>query len=471
MPRPTTSHRLVRLVVIVGAIGLLGASCTSSSDEEGAATDEASTTSGGPTTTADGASSTTAGDSGGSTTSVELTASSRGVTADTIRVGISMLDFAYLVENNFSPQGWGDQQGVWQAYIDDLNARGGINGRMVEPVFTFYNPIGNTEADQACLEMTEDNEVFAVLGGFVGPAEGSNVCIVDAQNTILVGGVQDEERLAVAEAPWLWPGSLRPRRTESFVQLLLENDYLDETKKVAVVAGKQAENDMETAAQILRDNGVEPVEVILQDATSGDIEAEDTNWAVIAERLKDAGVDTVFAMGSITSTVRGLSTHEVDAQLLVLDADELASLGESVEPEAAEGVVTITGLSGDELWQSEGVAPCIEVFSAAFPDVELKLPSEHEEGDEQWYNGIQSYCARLDLFEMVATAAGADLTPETFLAAAETFDQFELPTIPFASIGPGKYDIVDSFRLSVFDSTLGDRGLITPLTEITDSTP
>ncbi|MDH4172071.1 MAG: hypothetical protein OEW42_21005, partial [Acidimicrobiia bacterium] len=174
MPRPTTSHRLVRLVVIVGAIGLLGASCTSSSDEEGAATDEASTTSGGPTTTADGASSTTAGDSGGSTTSVELTASSRGVTADTIRVGISMLDFAYLVENNFSPQGWGDQQGVWQAYIDDLNARGGINGRMVEPVFTFYNPIGNTEADQACLEMTEDNEVFAVLGGFVGPAEGSN---------------------------------------------------------------------------------------------------------------------------------------------------------------------------------------------------------------------------------------------------------------------------------------------------------
>jgi len=43
--------------------------------------------------------------------------------------------------------------------------------------------------------------------------------------------------------------------------------------------------------------------------------------------------------------------------------------------------------------------------------------------------------------------------------------------MPFSSMGPGKTDVNDSFRLSVFDSTLGDRGLITPLTELTDTTP
>ena len=55
----------------------------------------------------------------------ERTASAKGIEPDTIKVGVSMLDFAFLVENNFSPAGWGDQQGVWEALIADLNARGG----------------------------------------------------------------------------------------------------------------------------------------------------------------------------------------------------------------------------------------------------------------------------------------------------------------------------------------------------------
>ncbi|MDH3705116.1 MAG: ABC transporter substrate-binding protein [Acidimicrobiia bacterium] len=470
MPRFTIHRRLAAVAV---AVIVLAAACTSSSDDEGAATDGATTSAGGADTTAAPASTGAPdGTDAASTTTVgELTASARGVTADTITVGISMLDFAYLVENNFSPQGWGDQQGVWQAFIDDLNARGGINGRTVEPVFTFYNPIGNTEADAACIEMTEDNEAFAVLGGFVGPAEGSNVCIVDAQNTILVGGVQDEERLAVAEAPWLWPGSLRPRRSDVFVKLLLDEGVIDETSRIAIVAGKQAEADLDTLEQVLIDNGVPPVEVILQDATSGDIQNEDANWSVIAEQLEAAEADTIFATGSITSTVRGISNNGLDVQLLALDSDELANLGESVQPEAAEGTITVTGLSGDELWNNPGLEPCIEVFSAAFPDVELKNPSDHVEGDEQWYNPIQSYCTRLALFEMVATEAGVNLTPETFLAAAETFDQFSLPSFPFASMAPGKYDLNDGFRLSVFNAALGDRGLIEPLTELTDTTP
>lgn len=468
MPRVRSLRRLTAVAL---AIALVLSACTSSSDDEGAATDGATTT--GSETTAPPA--TTAAPDGtddATTTTVgELTATARGVTADTITVGISMLDFAYLVENNFSPQGWGDQQGVYQAFIDEINDNGGINGRMIEPVYTFYNPIENTEAERACLEMTEDNESFAVLGGFVGPAEPSNICIPGTQNTILVGGVQDEERLAQSNAPWLFDGSLRPRRADIFVKLLLDEGIIDETSNIAIVAGRQAEGDIDTIEQILADNGVPPVEVIFQEATSGDIQTEDANWAVISEQLGEAEVDTVFAMASITSTVRGVRDNGLDVQLLVLDAGELASLGESVEPADAEGAITINALAGDELWNHETVAPCREIFEAAFPDVEVKEPSEQVDGDEQWQNSVQSYCRRVSLFEQVATAAGANLTPETFLAAAESLDQFSIPGMPFSSMGPGKYDVNDSFRLSVFNSELGSRGLIEPLTELTDTTP
>ena len=84
---------------------------------------------------------------------------------------------------------------------------------------------------------------------------------------------------------------------------------------------------------------------------------------------------------------------------------------------------------------------------------------------------MQAYCRRMSLFEQVATAAGADLTPESFLAAAENLDQFSIPGMPFSSMGPGKTDVNDSFRLSVFNSESGSRGLIEPLTELTDTTP
>ena len=59
---------------------------------------------------------------------VVLTATWRGVTADSIHIATTTIDFQWLVDNGFSPEGWGDQELVWQTMVDDLNARGGING-------------------------------------------------------------------------------------------------------------------------------------------------------------------------------------------------------------------------------------------------------------------------------------------------------------------------------------------------------
>ena len=79
-----------------------------------------------------------------------------------------------------------------------------------------------------------------------------------------------------------------------------------------------------------------------------------------------------------------------------------------------------------------------------------------------------SYCRWIQAFTQVATAAGPDLTPETFLAAAEGLGDFKLPGLPFSSFGPGKYDADDSFRLSVFDMTIGEDGDLSPITDILD---
>jgi hypothetical protein len=72
---------------------------------------------------------------------------------------------------------------------------------------------------------------------------------------------------------------------------------------------------------------------------------------------------------------------------------------------------------------------------------------------------------------MVMDAAGPNPTHESFLAGIESMTQFSLPSSPYASFGPGKYDASDTFRLSVFDQTIGEDGGLVPMGPVLDGTP
>lgn len=401
---------------------------------------------------------------------VELTATARGVTAEAITVGISMLDFELLKELQLSPQGWGDQILIYETFIADINANGGINGRMIEPVFRFYSPLGTTEAEAACLELTEDNETFIVLGGFLGPAEPANTCITGRGGTALIGGRQTPERLAEATAPWFETGTNRTRRLEVFMSLLQSEGYLDEGRSIALIGGIQAEEEFAQAGELMRELGVEPVIEVLNEAPDGDIPAQDAVWQALSERVEVSGADTALIITSVSGNIRGLRSNGIDIDIWTVDNDSLASLGESVEPEWADGVVTIQAQGDIEAWEDETVSECRRIFSEANPDIEILSPEEAEEGDEQWYNGIMNYCRWLQAFTLIATEAGPELTHETFEEAAYRLGDFQLPAQPFNSITPDKPDANDSARLGVYDSELGARGEIVPLTDIIDAT-
>ena len=49
-----------------------------------------------------------------------------------------------------------------------MNDRGGINGRMLELHPVTYLPVGTVESDAACVQLTEDEEVFVVVGTALG---------------------------------------------------------------------------------------------------------------------------------------------------------------------------------------------------------------------------------------------------------------------------------------------------------------
>src|SRR4029079_6667034 len=98
------------------------------------------------------------------TTHVVSTAQGVGVTADSIKIGISLVDFKCIAQ--FIDFTRPNQEPVYQAVIDDVNDKGGINGRKIIGDFNTSCPLTPTSdlLVQVCTKFTDDDKVFAVMG-------------------------------------------------------------------------------------------------------------------------------------------------------------------------------------------------------------------------------------------------------------------------------------------------------------------
>ena len=239
---------------------------------------------------------------------IVLTATARGVTAETITIGVSYLDIDLLVQMGLSPASWGDQELVIHALVDDINNRGGINGRQVEVVIEKYSPVDTPAAEAACLRLTADNEVFAVLFGFLGPAEPANTCIVGQQETILVGGTITAERMAEARAPWVNERAERQVTSQALLTLLNDNGDL-QGRSIAVVADPPSATQRDGIAEQLRELGVEPVVEITTSSPVGDIAAQNQEWAALSERIRVAGTDTILLVGNPSAGIENAASQ------------------------------------------------------------------------------------------------------------------------------------------------------------------
>ena len=139
------------------------------------------------------------GESSGSTTGSSAVVDTRapGLTADTIKVGVTYVDLSKL--KDVIGIDHGDYETAYKAEFDAINAAGGIHGRKLEPIIVPVDPQGTASADAACTQLTQDDPVFVTVGFFLGDGV---LCFVDTNDTAVIGGEMNEERLAQAKAPW-----------------------------------------------------------------------------------------------------------------------------------------------------------------------------------------------------------------------------------------------------------------------------
>jgi len=457
----------LRVLVLIAVVVVLGSSI--------AACSSGGSTTRSPTPTAARSVTGTATPSG----SAALTASFRGVTATSIKVGIVTIDYTCIKQ--FVDYNYGDQPAIDQVFINDLNDHGGILGRKIDPVYESYCPIGNSQALALCTSFTDDAKVFAVLGRFFDSTGDANLCLARDHQTIQIGHELSQQW--ISEAPpalMLSPEITAERRATVLLNLLKAQGTL-RGRKVATLTDVDTESSVATVIKPALDSmGVAQGSAAVVTIVGSDTSTARSQLASFLEKWKEEGVNAIILAGQFVPAKQFVEQIKAAMPDVVLLTDgESSALGggqdetsAGVKPNPYDGMLTANGLTDGEVWQSPGLQRCVNTYETGSGQ-HVVGPDQLKPGPDgkivQVWLAVNDFCDELSMFTQIAEKAGPDLTNATWTEAANTFGEIQLPETVFASIHTGKYDADDGFRLAVFDSTIGSKGDFKPLSPIEDA--
>ena len=420
------------LVLATVALATLATSCGDDTGADDATPDNPTSTDGAGDSSSTAPPDGTGGDTTTTMGDVERTASFRGVTPDAIKVGVVGPDLEALA--GLVDLDHGSYEAAYRALIDDINATGGVNGRRIDMVYDAFLPIGTEGMDTICSRFTEDEQVFAVLGGLL---DDGPLCYTELSDTAFIGSTQNDQRVERSSAPWFTGFRNSDDVVATTIRGFHERGVFDDAA-VAVVAAVADKSQVESIALPLLDElGVDVVDVSFIEASALDTAASEAEAALIAERQKTAGADVALAIGGGTPSYAGgledsdfrprlatTSLSSLRAYIRDRGGRDLSLLEDSVAGNIAEQV---------GWWADSAIQDCIAIVEAAgeptILDPNTRAPEEPEN-----IVSVAAACRDVALFVAIATAAGPELTNDSFRAAGEGLGDFHVP-----GFGPATY--------------------------------
>jgi len=417
-----------------------------------------------------------------STTFVPLPKSTKpgvGVTDSSIKVGVALVDFSQIRQFTDTIRSKEEQQRIYQIYIDNVNAQGGINGRKIVPDYKFYSPLGSAQILTNCTAWAQDDKVFAVVGTFIDFSGDAQTCIAKQQQRVLL--TFNLTQAIIDRSPHgliVTPGFL-PERTAGVLISLLKKEGTLDGKKVAVLGDN-------TVASVVKGNIVPGLKkagfplgstAVLSVNTSGDTAAAQRQLDSFIERWKTEGVNAVYLSGDLVSSkqfAQKLHTAMPGVQLLTDTTDVLSQAQQfheaGVKPNPYEGILTAAGPTPHEYTNSANWKYCKEIYAKATgkaaPDAEHTIKTSDGKIDDT-YGTINDACQVVTMFHDIAQRVGKYLNNDNWINTVNTFGSIaNRGSGPYSSLRAGKYSADDNWRLQAYDSKLGPNGLWRPITAL-----
>lgn len=206
-----------------------------------------------------------------------------------------------------------------------------------------------------------------------------------------------------------------------------------------IIYGGSTDGRQEVAAELLRGFGAEILEVIEQQISGAeDLIAAESEIDINVERWRTLGPDWIINVdGSAAGSLAGLERAGLTDWNIVTPANDVATnnaLGAdlSLFPNLiATGEPGVDELIAEGLY---GIPECLEIINEATGQG-LGTSTEGEDAES---GTAMEVCAAWDIFVALATAAGPELTPESFLQAGYDLGTFPMTGSPSGSLAPDK---------------------------------
>lgn len=384
----------------------------------------------------------------------------QGVTDDTITIGAALINAAELQAQGVDIE-MIDPEALLQGWIDTANADGGLGGRQVEMVFQPYLPINDTEAETACTALTEDNEVFTVIGQFSGD---TSLCITEAHALPYVGlyGLSPE-RQARSKGPFFAVEMADDRQRAASIAAMVEAGELD-GKVVGLYYQARDQGIVEDVVKpALEEAGVDlAAETTLDDiaaGSSGGVDEAATDQAIdtIVERHRSAGVEVFLNVSNFADPMGGFQRKGWTPERILVTTQQALSedvIAETdIDPAILERTLVVAPYvpSKDELLADDDVVACIDDYNAAGP----ADPVDADTATRTELAGLANLCTAWTIFARGVEGAGDDLTAQTWAEGVAAIGDDHLPGAVYSSLSATKWSASDAVGAYEFDPEAG----------------
>jgi ABC-type branched-subunit amino acid transport system substrate-binding protein len=393
----------------------------------------------------------TASAASGTTSGGTSTANATGATdTSAIKVGFTLFDVAGAGKLGFAigvdPE---QEQKTWQAYVDWANSNGGINGRKITPVWSKYDVTNGDSQQQSCLELTQDNHVFAVLGGYSFPA--ANVCVVETNKTLLFDNnafTIDELYRSGRHASIFMKAS---RMMANFAKRA-EQEGLIRGKKIGILDDLGGDPTKSVINALANEVKAQGGNVVHESILSGDFSSGSPRVPIEVNQMRAAGAEVVLLLSSPlygTQFVQEANGQGWNPTYAGSDWDVwYTDTGVQNMPDNFNGYSFTSVRTGEARFgfpEPPKSVQCRQIYEQA---TKSKAPPRSGTDQEiNAYGSILQACDTMLTFVAAARAAGPTLDQATFMNAVQHLGFVDLAAWGGGSFGAGKLDLTDRTRV------------------------
>ena len=379
-------------------------------------------------------------------------ATDRGVTDKTIKVGATVLDVATV-----GRMGVGvavdpiQQEAAFKAFFEEINSRGGINGRRLEYFIRSFDVTSREDQIAKCRELTKEKQVFGVLGGFNIP--DPNACIVEENKTVLV-------TISNNNPDWIYERAqgrlftLYPRSGRMMPALVAEMERTKlADKKIGILSDRLNDPNSLVAKQLeklLKDRGHN---VVYRGELSDQIPEASSQTPVEVNKMRTAGgtgaeVVVFLQSNSIYGTQFVNTANSQNYHPTYVNSDWASNNGDSVNANMPNSYADqAVAFTFSRVLSSKRPLPappwhkrCVDAYNK----FSGRKPLSQE--PQTTFGLTMQYCDNVLLFEKLATLAGGGLTRTSFSDARIKLGFFEPVNNSAGTLGPDRFDVPELIR-------------------------